>query len=118
MRARAGSALRPPTRTPEIAMPRGTVRVGVDAGVEVAARPEASTSAAKVLNTGSELQQFFQAISRNPSDGRRTLDSPMATGTWELAPCSHAEIRSLATALQVDDVTASVLVRRGLRDEA
>src|SRR3954454_9811084 len=118
MRARAGSALRPPTRTPEIATPCGTVRVGVDAGVAVAARPEAKTSAAKVFSTGSELQQFFQDFSRNPSDGRRTLDSPMATGTWELTSCSHAEVRALATALDLDEVTASVLVRRGLGDAA
>ena len=42
----------------------------------------------------------------------------MATGTWELTSCSHADVRALATALEVDDVTASVLVRRGLGDEA
>ena len=42
----------------------------------------------------------------------------MATGTWELTSCSHADVRALATALEVDDVTASVLVRRGLADEA
>src|SRR4051795_10063230 len=118
MRARAGSALRPPTRRPAIATPCGTVRVGVDAGVAVAARPEASTRAAKILSTGSELQQFFQVFSRKLSDARRTLDSPMATGTWELPPCSHADVRALATALAVDEVTASVLVRRGLGDAA
>ena len=42
----------------------------------------------------------------------------MATGTWELAPCSHADVRLLANALAVDEVTASVLIRRGLSDEA
>jgi single-stranded-DNA-specific exonuclease len=42
----------------------------------------------------------------------------MATGTWELAPCSHADVRALATALAVDEVTAAVLVRRGLCEEA
>ena len=94
------------------------MRVGVDAGVDVAASPAAITEAAKILSTGSELEQFFQDFSRNPSDGRRTLDSPMATGTWELTSCSHADVRALATALEVDDVTASVLVRRGLGDEA
>jgi single-stranded-DNA-specific exonuclease len=41
----------------------------------------------------------------------------MATGTWELAPCSHTEVRALASALDVDEVTASVLVRRGFCDE-
>jgi single-stranded-DNA-specific exonuclease len=41
----------------------------------------------------------------------------MATGTWELTSCSHADVRALASALEVDEVTASVLVRRGLGDE-
>jgi len=42
----------------------------------------------------------------------------MASGTWQLAPCSHPEIDALAVALGVDDVTASVLVRRGYADAA
>jgi single-stranded-DNA-specific exonuclease len=42
----------------------------------------------------------------------------MASGTWQLAPCSHREIDALAVALGVDDVTASVLVRRGYADAA
>src|SRR5438093_4026029 len=37
----------------------------------------------------------------------------MATGTWQLAPCSHRDVDELAAALEVDDITASVLVRRG-----
>ena len=37
----------------------------------------------------------------------------MATGTWELKPCSYAEVRALAAALGVSEMTASVLVRRG-----
>ncbi len=40
----------------------------------------------------------------------------MASGTWQLAPCSHREVHALATALGVDEVTASVLVRRGYGD--
>ena len=40
----------------------------------------------------------------------------MTAGTWELAPCSYAEVRRLAEALAVDEVTASVLVRRGYAD--
>ena len=40
----------------------------------------------------------------------------MATGTWKLEPCSHARVRELAEALAVDEVTASVLVRRGYDD--
>ena len=37
----------------------------------------------------------------------------MAAGTWELAPCSHREVEALAAALEIDEVTAAVLVRRG-----
>ncbi len=39
----------------------------------------------------------------------------MASGTWQLEPCSHARVHALAEALALDEVTASVLVRRGLR---
>jgi single-stranded-DNA-specific exonuclease len=42
----------------------------------------------------------------------------MASGTWELAPCTHAAVRALAAALALDEVTASVLVRRGYADPA
>jgi single-stranded-DNA-specific exonuclease len=38
----------------------------------------------------------------------------MPTGTWDLAPCSYDEVVRLAGELDVDEVTASVLVRRGL----
>jgi single-stranded-DNA-specific exonuclease len=37
----------------------------------------------------------------------------MTNATWELEPCTYAEVRALAEALAVDEVTASVLVRRG-----
>jgi single-stranded-DNA-specific exonuclease len=37
----------------------------------------------------------------------------MATGNWELAPCSFADVKRLADALAIDEVTAAVLVRRG-----
>src|SRR5205814_2726296 len=37
----------------------------------------------------------------------------MASGTWQLAPCSYREVEELAAALELDEVTASVLVRRG-----
>lgn len=40
----------------------------------------------------------------------------MANGTWEIAACSHAEVRELAQALALDETTASVLVRRGYGD--
>ncbi|HEV7639709.1 MAG TPA: single-stranded-DNA-specific exonuclease RecJ, partial [Gaiellaceae bacterium] len=37
----------------------------------------------------------------------------MASGTWQLDPCVYGEVRALAAELSLDDVTASVLVRRG-----
>jgi single-stranded-DNA-specific exonuclease len=37
----------------------------------------------------------------------------VASGTWQLDPCVHGEVRALAAELSVDEVTASVLVRRG-----
>ncbi len=40
----------------------------------------------------------------------------MASGTWQLEPCSHARVRLLADALALDEVTASVLVRRGYNE--
>ena len=41
------------------------------------------------------------------------MTSPVASGTWELEPCVYADVRALAAELAVDEVTASVLVRRG-----
>src|SRR6478752_444908 len=41
----------------------------------------------------------------------------MAAGTWDLAQCSHGDVEQLAAALGIDEVTASVLVRRGLAAE-
>jgi single-stranded-DNA-specific exonuclease len=40
----------------------------------------------------------------------------MLAGNWELAPCSFTEVSELAHALEIDEVTASVLVRRGYAD--
>ena len=40
----------------------------------------------------------------------------MQSGTWQLAPCSHAAVHALAEALAIDEVTASVLIRRGYCD--
>jgi single-stranded-DNA-specific exonuclease len=37
----------------------------------------------------------------------------MTRGTWQLAPCTHASVRALADELALDEITASVLVRRG-----
>jgi single-stranded-DNA-specific exonuclease len=42
----------------------------------------------------------------------------MASGTWQLEPCSHARVQTLADALELDEVTASVLVRRGYHEPA
>jgi len=38
----------------------------------------------------------------------------MSTATWQLEPCSHQAVETLARELSLDEVTASVLVRRGL----
>jgi single-stranded-DNA-specific exonuclease len=40
----------------------------------------------------------------------------MAVATWELEPCSYDAVRALAAALDLDEVTATVLVRRGYAD--
>jgi single-stranded-DNA-specific exonuclease len=40
----------------------------------------------------------------------------MYEGTWTMRPCPRGEVRKLAQALGVGDVTASVLVRRGYGD--
>jgi single-stranded-DNA-specific exonuclease len=40
----------------------------------------------------------------------------MQTGTWQLAPCAHAAVDALSQELSLDEVTASVLVRRGFGD--
>src|SRR4051794_7636343 len=40
----------------------------------------------------------------------------MASGTWQLEPCSYAYVRALAAELGLDEVTAGVLVRRGFCD--
>src|SRR5581483_6118742 len=37
----------------------------------------------------------------------------MQPGTWQLEPCAHDDVDALASALSIDGVTASVLVRRG-----
>jgi single-stranded-DNA-specific exonuclease len=40
----------------------------------------------------------------------------MATAPWQLEPCDYAAVRALAGELGVSEITASVLVRRGLGD--
>jgi single-stranded-DNA-specific exonuclease len=37
----------------------------------------------------------------------------VASGTWQLEPCVYGDVRALAAELSLDEVTASVLVRRG-----
>ncbi|MFL5964306.1 MAG: single-stranded-DNA-specific exonuclease RecJ [Gaiellaceae bacterium] len=37
----------------------------------------------------------------------------MASGTWQLEPCDYGDVRALAAELSLDEVTASVLARRG-----
>ncbi|HST16649.1 MAG TPA: single-stranded-DNA-specific exonuclease RecJ [Gaiellaceae bacterium] len=40
----------------------------------------------------------------------------MVAATWDLEPCSYRDVRALAAALSLDELTASVLVRRGYAD--
>jgi len=40
----------------------------------------------------------------------------MPTATWQIEPCAHTSVRTLADALGIDETTASVLVRRGYAD--
>jgi single-stranded-DNA-specific exonuclease len=42
----------------------------------------------------------------------------MAPGTWQLESCAFADVRDLADELSVSEITASVLVRRGLGNAA
>jgi single-stranded-DNA-specific exonuclease len=40
----------------------------------------------------------------------------MQDGSWTLESCEHRDVTALATALELSEITASILVRRGLRD--
>nr|MBA2383187.1 DHH family phosphoesterase [Actinomycetota bacterium] len=40
----------------------------------------------------------------------------MREGTWTIERCEYAEVRALAEALEIGEVTASILLRRGYRD--
>ena len=40
----------------------------------------------------------------------------MRDGSWTIEPCEYAEVKALADALQLGEVTASILVRRGYAD--
>jgi single-stranded-DNA-specific exonuclease len=42
----------------------------------------------------------------------------MASASWHLDPCDRAAVQAVARALAVDDVTATVLVRRGFHEPA
>ena len=42
----------------------------------------------------------------------------MNEGRWTIRPCAYADVRSLAGELGVSEITASILVRRGLGDAA
>jgi single-stranded-DNA-specific exonuclease len=51
-----------------------------------------------------------------PSDGLRTVVNPMRDGTWTIEPCDYAAVERLAQELEVQEVTAAILVRRGYGD--
>jgi single-stranded-DNA-specific exonuclease len=40
----------------------------------------------------------------------------MQDGSWTIERCDYAEVRALADALEIGEITASILVRRGYRD--
>ena len=40
----------------------------------------------------------------------------MHEGTWTIERCDYTDVRTLAEALEISDVTASILLRRGYRD--
>jgi single-stranded-DNA-specific exonuclease len=40
----------------------------------------------------------------------------MHDGIWTIDSCDYADVRALADALEVGEITASILVRRGYRD--
>jgi single-stranded-DNA-specific exonuclease len=42
----------------------------------------------------------------------------MQDGSWTIDPCEYADVKALADALELGEVTASILVRRGYRDLA
>ncbi len=62
---------------------------------------------------GKGIQPCSRDFWRIPSDALRTVTSPVASGTWQLDPCEYGDVRALAAELSLDEVTASVLVRRG-----
>ena len=41
---------------------------------------------------------------------------PMQDGSWTIEGCDYAEVKALADALELGEITASILVRRGYRD--
>jgi single-stranded-DNA-specific exonuclease len=53
-----------------------------------------------------------------PSGGARTVVGAMQRGAWTIRPCSPAQARALAEELDISEITASVLVRRGYGDPA
>ena len=40
----------------------------------------------------------------------------MRDGSWTISPCDYADVKALAEALEVGEITASILVRRGYTD--
>jgi single-stranded-DNA-specific exonuclease len=40
----------------------------------------------------------------------------MHDGTWTIDPCEYADVKALADGLELGEITASILVRRGYRD--
>ena len=64
-----------------------------------------------------EPSERRRALQRGtPSDRVRTVERAMHEGTWTIERCDYTEVRALAEALEISEMTASVLLRRGYRD--
>jgi single-stranded-DNA-specific exonuclease len=73
-------------------------------------------AAADTPRQDTAVSRMCRRIGSLPSDALRTFGDGMAVATWELEPCSYDAVRALAAALDLDEVTATVLVRRGYDD--
>src|SRR5689334_16145638 len=61
---------------------------------------------------GTGLSRGPEYVVRRPPYGDRTMQE----GTWTLRPCPHRESAELAQELGISELTARVLVRRGIGD--
>src|SRR5215472_25430 len=123
-RARAGSALRPPIRTPETETPGAISGVGVEAGAAAQASPAAATMAANVLSaatTGTALNQVSRAFSRvsvRPGPYRACPDGGGDLGTRFVLVRGGARSRGRARGRRAHGLGARAARLRGCRGRA